>query len=723
MTAAGTGKPTDDLARRIDQLLALPAAMPHTGVQIGTLIIEPWPPLRELRWRGDGGSQTLDWSIGARRFSVQSRPAADRVHELVADLQGGTGSGPTQHLELTVSRSPTAMHITGNTIADLSAWMPLFGDYGLLPSGDVLSIASAPLELTIAAELPDDPANPATVTASILPTATIALAYRDAAGDLTNVQIDAGDVFVVSASLPTLDWRLERGHTEMTVSVGEFRDLPMTLSALSCRSGPVCSFSSTVDAQSLATPLGRMDALKAASTQTVSVAGDEILADVEPGAQLQVLNLSLPVGELARLDANAAAALTITVGDNGWSLQCDSVDATVESLATGAGAELSAQVYTENLRVEAANRHVSGSVGIFVPSIGVAVAGMTASLPGLRGTSGLEDGKATANLATVGLSTEGTISARYDLQRASGRVALNGARMSFTEKPLGQRITPRQNAWDVSAGAVLLDLEADWSAGAKDSLTARASVRPESISGFYRNIVFTGLTTALAGSYATTKGASVQPASMSVGLVDAGFPIRNITADYRLDAAILAADVENLRMEAFGGVIRADPFSFRTGADSNTLTLRAESLNLARLLSIEEFEAMEVTGLISAELPLTIAGDTITIAGGHLTGEPPGGVIRYRAGGMPDKTDTSAMGIATLALSNFVYESLTSDVSYGADGNLILKMKLTGRNPDLDSTRPVVLNLSVENNVREMLRSLQAARNVEDILKRRLEQQ
>jgi hypothetical protein len=49
-------------------------------------------------------------------------------------------------------------------------------------------------------------------------------------------------------------------------------------------------------------------------------------------------------------------------------------------------------------------------------------------------------------------------------------------------------------------------------------------------------------------------------------------------------------------------------------------------------------------------------------------------------------------------------------------------MQLTGRNPDLEGSRPVVLNLGVENNIPQMLRSLQAARAVEEILERRLAQ-
>ena len=47
-------------------------------------------------------------------------------------------------------------------------------------------------------------------------------------------------------------------------------------------------------------------------------------------------------------------------------------------------------------------------------------------------------------------------------------------------------------------------------------------------------------------------------------------------------------------------------------------------------------------------------------------------------------------------------------------------MRLTGANPDVDPDQPVILNLGVENNVPQMLRSLQATRSIEEILERKL---
>ena len=125
---------------------------------------------------------------------------------------------------------------------------------------------------------------------------------------------------------------------------------------------------------------------------------------------------------------------------------------------------------------------------------------------------------------------------------------------------------------------------------------------------------------------------------------------------------------------------------------------------------LKEFEAVELNGSIAAELPVIIEGGRISILDGTLTGEPPGGVIRYQPSDLTTDDDTSALGIVADALSNFEYDSITSAVDYSEDGDLVLQMRIEGRNPDLEGNRPVVLNLGIENNIPQMLKSLQAAR-------------
>ena len=209
---------------------------------------------------------------------------------------------------------------------------------------------------------------------------------------------------------------------------------------------------------------------------------------------------------------------------------------------------------------------------------------------------------------------------------------------------------------------------------------------------------------------------------MSLALVDVGLPVENVSARYRIDATALAVDVESLRMEAFGGVIRAEPFSFHTAAERNNLGLNAVGMDLVELLLMQDFEAISVAGKIDAVLPITVVGKQIVVEGGTLTGEAPGGRIRYNPGVGSEPAPGSSIALATKALGNFEFDTLSSAVDYGDNGDLKLQMRLTGRNPDMESQRPVVLNLGVETNIPQMLKSLQAARTVEDIIKKRAEQ-
>ncbi|MCP5090025.1 MAG: hypothetical protein GY949_03780, partial [Gammaproteobacteria bacterium] len=252
------------------------------------------------------------------------------------------------------------------------------------------------------------------------------------------------------------------------------------------------------------------------------------------------------------------------------------------------------------------------------------------------------------------------------------------------------------------------------------AFTARTSISVSDLAGYYADMAFAGLSTELNTTHDDATGFALKPSSITIELIDIGLLVENTSADYTLTADLTSVDIENLRMTAFGGVVTADPFSFHTETDRNTLTLRAESIDLSELLSLNEFEAIEVSGSIAAVLPVTIENDTVTISNGALTGEPAGGVIRYLPDGALDEADASTLGLVRRALSNFEFNTLTSDVNLTEAGDLNLQLQLTGRNPDLDGERPVVLNLGVENNIPQMLKSLRAARAVEEILEKRL---
>jgi hypothetical protein len=211
-------------------------------------------------------------------------------------------------------------------------------------------------------------------------------------------------------------------------------------------------------------------------------------------------------------------------------------------------------------------------------------------------------------------------------------------------------------------------------------------------------------------------GIDISGASLQVGLLDVGLPIENLSASVSWNDNSQLASISGLGMNLLGGAARAGPFDFATDSMSGNLLLVLDDIQLPLIAAMADFEAIEVSGAVSGTVPVLIDDATVTVNGGQLESAAPGGVIRYRPG---TASGNDTLGLATRALSNLEYESLSSNVSYSKNGDLVLKMRIKGINPDLDPLQPVILNLNVDNNIPQLLRSLQASRDIENIIKSR----
>ena len=316
----------------------------------------------------------------------------------------------------------------------------------------------------------------------------------------------------------------------------------------------------------------------------------------------------------------------------------------------------------------------------------------------------------------------GTVDLSHDPARGRGEASLQGASIDFGRLALADIFRDWPHDWNVEAGRAAANAAVQWQeSGSSFAYSGTAAVSAEGLAGRYADIGFVGLDSQVDVRLDADAPIALAPVPFTVALVDVGFPVRDIsgTATPELDEAAVA--VNNLSMSVLGGTVTADPFRFELDADSNRLLLKASGIQLPLMAGLADLEAVTISGSVSGDIPVTIRGNNVIIDGGRLENDPPGGVIRYRGGsaaGIPQ--EGSQLGVVTRTLQNFEFDSLTSAVNYSDDGDLVLEMRLRGINPDVDPTQPVILNLSVENNVPQMLRSLQATRSIEDVLEQRL---
>ena len=314
----------------------------------------------------------------------------------------------------------------------------------------------------------------------------------------------------------------------------------------------------------------------------------------------------------------------------------------------------------------------------------------------------------------------GSAELRHSLARGTGEIRIRDSALDFDILNLSEAITDWPYEFDVSSGYWRIDAEVSWAVtDGGFAYTGTTLHKLDSLAGNYGDIGFIGLNSEIEVKIDWQAEPALSPAQFEVALIDVGFPIREMRGRVSADIATLAADVESVSMAVLGGNVTVDPFRYEHTAETNQLMLKAMEIQLPLMVGLADLDAVEISGSVSGDIPVTLRDRKVIIDKGLLENDPPGGVIRYGAGtGVTD--DQSQLGIVTRTLRNFEYDVLTSEVNYTDSGDLKLQMRLTGTNPDVDPDQPIVLNLGIENNVPQMLRSLQATRSIEDVLEKRL---
>lgn len=710
-----------ELAHLIDQFLSLPGKLGEIELTVSEFNLPPYPTVYDLSWILTGNKQQLRAYVESIAMSATVTRADATDHGLIFSLEPGSATTPGHAITADIQQSDQGISLSGNSSIDLPSWEPIAKLPGIIPQQ--IDIQSGTATIRFAVEIPYDTNLSPSLTAELAAITPLQLTYAKAPDEITSIDVQSGSPIDVTASFPEVEWSLRQAQTSLLVSYDEWEDIPVSVSNLACESGPVCSMNTRIAMDAAELPFGEVSQIEFSSTENITFPDEGVRVDVQQNATLEIANLVTTATRVEQISARLASAAKLELVDIGWRLEAGSLDASIQAMSLSDDVEITTPLFLENVVVSELDQVLSVESGVYVPTSQAAWNDQIISLPGFKGDFARRGANIAFDLKSVGLHRNGSIKIQHNLGTSSGQLVVSDTAMSFETKKLSSRVSPWNNNWDLAAGTVFIDLQANWiQSDSRLRFDGHSTARIDNLAGYYADTAFVGMSTNLETDYDSANGFSAKQSTISVALIEMGLPVENISASYELDPNALAFRMKDLRMTAFGGVIRADPFSFHTERESNTVLLRAESIELDALLTLKEFEAVEVTGSIGAALPLTIEGGTVTIIDGTLTGEPPGGVIRYLPGRDSDMTDDSSIGLVTRALSNFEYDSLMSDVNYGKDGDLKLQLRLTGRNPDLDEERPVILNLGVENNVPEMLKSLRAARTVEEILEKRLKE-
>lgn len=716
--AAAEAAPTP-LARLLQSFLQLPGNVPNTEITVSRFTMPDAPPVDNIVWRFVGQRQHLAFSIDSIDVTIDVDGVDNGDHHAMVRA-AVFGTTDALSLALTMHRSNTGFSINGMSTINLSQWLPVLKSIGWLPD-DIVSLGDE-IDGQVTIVLYDDVTRPVTVNAHISLAGEMSTEYRAADDSSVRLRADISGPVGFSFEYPSLEWTASVGQIDMLVGVNRIGNITVRLSDLECSSGIQCAVRASLDTGPLELEAITLGNAKL-STSLAFAGGETTRVDISPDFALALSGIESQSFSVASISVTQFSGAQLTIDDGGWRGDINHLELAFDSLTDRESLIASLPITFNTLHISDGGAAIDAEVSIPPNAASISWDSTGIVVPRIEGHVSLEDDRVVASLVLT--DNEGAVTASvdvsHDLATGEGSIAVTDATLQFGQRKLSGHFLEWSHAWDIVAGSWTTDIEMDWYTG-NDPITYSGTMahRARVLAGNYNDYVFSGLNTTLTGNLDSATGVTLLPSSIELELFDVGLPLKQITADFELDIEQQALGVQNLSMSVLGGKLLVDPFRFDLREERNDLVLRPQSIQLQFMAELAELESIELSGSLSGTLPITIHNDVITIANGRLENDPPGGVIRYLPGVATEDVGNSdsGIGLVSRALANFQFDSLTSDVNYTENGDLMLQMKLTGVNPDMDANQPVILNLGVENNIPQLLRSLRATRSIEEILER-----
>ena len=260
-----------------------------------------------------------------------------------------------------------------------------------------------------------------------------------------------------------------------------------------------------------------------------------------------------------------------------------------------------------------------------------------------------------------------------------------------------------------------------------DGIALSSETQLLDLSGFYDTTLFRNLTSQLE-LHLKDDTISIRSSDLTVKELEQGVragPL-HLAASYQasLDAPTTGmVQLEHKTLGLFNGAVKLPAMTLDLREERWLLPLQLEQLDLQQLLTQHPTTDLMGHGLINGEIPLIISPQGFEVAQGRLQAKEPGGSLSYRSPQAQSMAASNpAMKTMFTALDDFHYTVLSSDVSYSTDGQLVLALRLEGRNPAMEGGRPVHLNITLEENIPALITSLQLTNQLNEVIQQRVQQ-
>ena len=313
------------------------------------------------------------------------------------------------------------------------------------------------------------------------------------------------------------------------------------------------------------------------------------------------------------------------------------------------------------------------------------------------------------------------IAGQGTLHATIGPIVFDGA-----ERRLSKLVGGLPASIEMTDGQLAATVDAAWSGGggppaqAFQLTSGTATIFADKLSAQYQEYRARGISsTMVLHAQGMESIVTVRPAPISIASIQTGVEITNLATtvqgSWALSQSLPIIEIKEFRCNLLGGTVTSPGGVVDLTSSVFQTTLSLHDLDLAKILSVEQNQDLQGTGILDGTVPVSVTQAGVAVKDGQVTALPPGGIIRYGAALESSKAiseTSSELHLVAQALNNFHYTLLRVGVDYNQNGTLLLSARLDGRNPDLKRIPPINFNLTVQEHIPTLLKSL---RLVEDI--------
>ncbi|MEL6285241.1 MAG: YdbH domain-containing protein, partial [Pseudomonadota bacterium] len=170
-----------------------------------------------------------------------------------------------------------------------------------------------------------------------------------------------------------------------------------------------------------------------------------------------------------------------------------------------------------------------------------------------------------------------------------------------------------------------------------------------------------------------------------------------------------AIGIETARWPFAGGWLSVAPARWQFSGLENALRVNADQLDLGALAETFNLKDITGTGQLSGTFPLEFSASDAFVRNAVLTGLGEGGTLKV-SGALSEQAaaanDTAKLAFE--ALEDFRFEILEVAADGNLNGDITVRIRLLGSNPDVLYGTPFDFNVSVNSPLAELLRSGQS---------------